>query len=182
MSLTCWACPLTSLMLALSSQLTYHSVPDTVPIIPWKKPFKQRYFFLSENINNLTGKDIKYVYALRIKRLYRRKDYRSYLRNQTVVKNLKKFRLERDLKPMTSVMPVQCSVIAQLVEHCTGITEIIGLNPNSLVAKVAPRIFKQARINYSMLTVSNASSNEAEIIAPSRIISSSITSPSLDNL
>ena len=43
-------------------------------------------------------------------------------------------------EPMTSVILVQCStnwgswplwvgLIGQLVEHCTGITEVMGLNP-----------------------------------------------------
>lgn len=35
---------------------------------------------------------------------------------------------------------------------------------------------------YDQLTVSRASSNEAEMIAPSSVISSSITRPLLDNL
>ena len=35
---------------------------------------------------------------------------------------------------------------------------------------------------YDRLTVSRASSNEAEMIAPSSVISSSITRPLLDNL
>ena len=35
--LTFCAWPLTNLILVLSSQLTYHNVPDDVPIMPFKK-------------------------------------------------------------------------------------------------------------------------------------------------
>ena len=77
-------------------------------------------------------------------------DHRSYTHNLSscAIKAWKKIQAWTGFKPMTSAIPVQCStiwairyitnsqsgqlpvgLIAQLVEHCTGIAEVMGLNP-----------------------------------------------------
>ena len=86
-------------------------------------------------------------------------DHRSYIRNLCNCKeSLKKFQAWTGFEPMTSAIPVQCStiyyvfclisthhlsgyitnshneqlpvgLIAQLVDHCTGIGEVMGSNP-----------------------------------------------------
>ena len=40
----------------------------------------------------------------------------------------KNFRPERGFEPMTSAIPIPLA-LAQLVEHCTGIAEVMGSNP-----------------------------------------------------